>query len=181
MVLLRGWHDILTYHGETIPISDATARFGVFALRLDQGFHLKGQCALVENPALFFSMERLSLPAPVAILSRGFASARLLEWLSAQKLAPGAIIHLPDYDPVGLWEFLRIHQELGDRVCLHTPADLEERFRRYSNPGLLYPLRSSDILRRVRASQHPSVQAVLRLLDQFGAGLEQEGLLLPLE
>ena len=71
-----------------------------------------------------------------------------------------------------------IHAILGDRVSLYIPSDLDERFQRYSRPALLQPLKSSDILRRVRHASHPAVQQVLRLIDHHAAGLEQEALLL---
>jgi hypothetical protein len=49
--------------------------------------------------------------------------------------------------------------------------------RRFSNPALLPPLKSSDILRRVRNSTHPAVTEVLRLIDHHAADLEQEALI----
>lgn len=179
VLLLRAWRDdVLAVRGQAVHAATATSAHGVFAFAISDDYRLRGQCALIENPALFFSFERLDLNIPVAFLSCGFASSQLLQWLARGDLGPGAVLHLPDYDPIGLWEFLRIYAILGDRVLLHIPPDLNERFRRYSKPALLQPLKSSDILRRVRNANHPAVTQVLHLIDHHGAGLEQEALLL---
>ena len=52
------------------------------------------------------------------------------------------------------------------------------RFRRFPNRALLDPLRSSEMLARLRASTDSDVVEVVELIDEFGAGLEQEALLL---
>ena len=35
---------------------------------------------------------------------------------------------VPDYDPVGLGDYLRLREALAGRVSLFVPSDLEERF-----------------------------------------------------
>ena len=88
-----------------------------------------------------------------------------------------ALLHLPDYDPVGLSEFERLHLRLGNRVNLHLPADLEARFARYSNPELLKKRNSQAMLAKLRRSELPSTRRVVALMDRFNAGLEHEALL----
>jgi hypothetical protein len=87
---------------------------------------------------------------------------------------------LPDYDPVGLSEFGRVHASLGQRSRLHLPSDLDARFERFSNRDLLKKLNSQAMLAQLRRSELPDVQRVVGLIDRHNAGLEQEALLIPL-
>jgi hypothetical protein len=90
------------------------------------------------------------------------------------------LVHLPDYDPVGLSEFQRLHTRLGSRVVLHLPNDLEARFARFSNPKLLENDSSQAMLAQLRRSDSPSICHVVKLIDRYNAGLEQEALLVKL-
>jgi hypothetical protein len=181
MVLARAWNDAaMSRAGLPVPAAAATRDHGVFAfvLRDTASYALQGPCALVENPAVFACVERLSLPAALFLYGRGRASNRLLDWLGAQMSAGFTLLHLPDYDPVGLDEFTRLHARLGDRVQLHQPADLAERFARYSARGLLEKGNQRALLARLRQSPLSQVQAVVALIERHNAGLEQEALLL---
>jgi hypothetical protein len=135
----------------------------------------------VENPAAFIHFERANIPADLAIYGGGRASSGLLEWLAKNNDAAFHLIHLPDYDPVGLSEFIRLRGRLGSRVSLHLPKDLRKYFERYSNPALLQPPRSRVLLGKLRASANPEVREVLHLIEEFNAGLEQECLFLGAE
>lgn len=178
----RVWKDsALQRAGEPFGAAGWTQAHGVCAVQISglSTYSVHGSCAVVENPALFFEIERLGLPLALALLVRGRASDRLLSWLGAQKMGTGKIVHFPDYDPVGLSEYLRIKKRLSSAVQLYIPADIRARFARFSNPALLHPLRSTGILASLRASTDPEVQPIVSLIDHFGAGLEQEALLLP--
>jgi hypothetical protein len=179
IILLRAWsEDALLIDAAQAGAAHLSREHGAFAFILNDRYSIQGRFAIVENPVLFHSMERLNLDLSGAVLSRGCMSQRFLQWLGSQKLTSGSVLHLPDYDPIGLSEFLRLRDRLGDVATLHLPADLEERFRIYSNPLLLEPARSGAILSRLRASPAPQVQEVLQLIDRFGGGLEQEALLI---
>lgn len=181
IVCIKGWKNgTLLRNGALVDVVRATREHGVFAFSLtnNRSYSLRGLCALVENPVVFALLERLSLPIEVAILGRGRISARLLDWLAQITSEDFKLIHLPDYDPIGLNEFARLRSRVGDRVTLHLPADLSNRFVRFSKRSLLMGGNSQAVLRYLRESQEPQIRAVVQLIDKYNAGLEQEALLL---
>jgi hypothetical protein len=115
------------------------------------------------NPQSFFNFCANHAPLLRALAERG-----------------GEILHLPDYDPVGLSEFGRVHARLGHRAGLYLPPDLEARFDRFSNGDLLKNLNSQATLAQLRRSELPAIRRVIELIDRHNAGLEQEALLIPL-
>ena len=132
----------------------------------------------MENPAVFTTFERLSLPTPIAVLGRGRISEQLLNWFDNQSKATFTLFHLPDYDPVGLNEFGRLRARLANRVLLHIPDDLEQRFVRFGSRKLLNKPNTQAMLANLRASKCAEVLRVVKLIDKHNAGLEQESLLL---
>jgi hypothetical protein len=166
--------------GHQIEAVRATAQHGVFSFLLGSNcpYCLHGPCALVENPAVFIGFDRLGLDVGLVIHGRGRASLRLIDWLSDQSSSDFSLLHLPDYDPVGMEEFERLHSRLGSRVRLYLPADLEARFAKFANRSLLDNERSRAILGRLRGTGSASVQQVVKLIDRHNAGLEQEALFL---
>ena len=129
------------------------------------------------NPRGIRMFERLRLPVDAVIYGQGRVSRRLLEWLSSQQ-TPFSLLHLPDYDPVGLNEFQRLRKFLGEKAQLHIPADLSQQFSRYSNSAILAKPRSRVLLANLRNSAVPEVRRVLDFIQRHNAGLEQEALLL---
>jgi hypothetical protein len=115
------------------------------------------------NPQSFFNFCANHAPLLRALAERG-----------------GEILHLLDYDPVGLSEFGRVHARLGHRAGLYLPPDLEARFDRFSNGDLLKNLNSQAMLAQLRRSELPAIRRVIELIDRHNAGLEQEALLIPL-
>ena len=67
--------------------------------------------------------ERLNLDANGVIYGQGRISSRTLEWLVQTTDPTFRLLHLPDYDPLGLSEFLRLHSSLQERIVLHLPTD----------------------------------------------------------
>jgi hypothetical protein len=181
IISLRVWRDeALLKAGRPVGAAAATAAHGVFSFVLtpDSPYRLRGPCILVENPAMFASAERLNLVADAVIYGHGRISNRALQWLVATTDLNFSVLHLPDYDPAGLSEFQRLHSELGQRIALHLPADLELRFARFSNSKLLNRINSQAMLARLRRSELPVVRQVVELIDRHNAGLEQEALLI---
>jgi hypothetical protein len=183
IIALRAWRDDLLWRaGQPVDAAAATAAHGVFAFLLtpDSPYELRGACALVENPAVFLAAEQLGLGVELVIYGQGRISNRVLDWLTRAPASGFRLLHLPDYDPVGLSEFQRLHTRLGDRVSLHLPADLEARFTQFSNHELLAKAHSQALLAQLRGAALPPIRRVVELMDRNNAGLEQEALLLPL-
>ena len=183
LVCARAWQtEVLLRDGQPVQAATATAEHGVFAFLLGERsrYSLRGACALVENPAVFTCIERLKLPISLAIYGHGRASNRLLDWLAGIHAPDFTLLHLPDYDPVGLSEFARFRARLGKLARLHLPADLPARFERFSNRSLLEKTNSRAVLANLRRLPVPEIRKVLELIDRHNAGLEQEALLLEL-
>ena len=181
IIALRVWRDeALLKNGKTVGATNTTAEHGMFSFPLTHHcpYELHGQCALVENPAVFAAFEKLHLNVGAVIYGHGRISNRTIDWMARTTDAEFGLLHLPDYDPVGLSEFQRLRSRLGERVVLHLPADLEDLFVRFSKRKLLANRSSQAILARLRKSDSPGVRRVVDLMDRHNAGLEQEALLL---
>ncbi len=176
---VRAWvEQSLLKDGEPIGAARASSEHGLFSFVMDSHYSLHGACALVENPAVFSQFERLHLPVALVISSScGHVSRRLLDWLKANDAPDFSLLHLPDYDPVGMFEFERLRACLGARVRLHVPDDLAERFARFSNRGILEKAGNQTRLATLRKSKLPEVRRVIVLIDRNNACLEQEALL----
>lgn len=179
LVHVRAWETNILIKNETVV--DAvreTSLHSVFSFQLSPLYTLRGRCALVEGPVVFSCFERLGLSVPLVIYGEGRLSKRILEWLAKQIEPKFSLLHLPDYDPVGLHDFERLRASLGPRVCLHIPPNLEELFANYSKQMLLENRRSQTLLAKIRYSESLEVQRVVELIDKYNAGLEQEALLI---
>src|SRR5437667_201169 len=132
-------------------------------------YSVRGACALVENPAVFTCIERLKLPLSLAIYGHGRASTRLVDWLAGITAPDFTLLHLPDYDPVGLSEFARIRARLGKRARLYLSTDLPVRFERFSNRTLLDKPNNRALLANLRRSTVTEINQVLGLIERHNA------------
>jgi hypothetical protein len=183
IITIRAWrNDALLKDGKPIGAATTTTAHDVFSFLLakDCPYELRGSCALVENPAVFAVAEQLNLGVGLIIYGHGRISNRTLDWLARMTDSSFNLLHLPDYDPVGLSEFQRLHARLGKRVVLHITADLETRFREFSKGDLLKKGNSQAMLTQLRRSDLPATRRVVELIDRYNAGLEQEALLINL-
>jgi len=166
--------------GQVVEDGTATTRDGVYTIRLttDGPPAIQGNWVLIENPALFHVHQHVFGTDHSAILLNGRIPNRVIHWLAAQPVEKLQLTHAPDYDPVGLDEFDRLHRVLGERISLYVPEGIEECFARYSNRTLLLHDRQQTYLRKHASSGHPSVARIAALIRKYQAGLEQEALLL---
>jgi hypothetical protein len=182
IISLRAWRDgALLKNGKSVDALAATVAHGVFSFLLtpDSPYELCGSCALVESPAVFTAADQLNLDIDLMIYGHGRISNRAVDWFTRRPHSSFRLLHLPDYDPVGLSEFQRLYARLGKLVDLYLPADLEGRFAKFSNRELLKKGNSQAILAQLRSSDLPAIRLVVELIDRNNAGLEQEALLLP--
>jgi hypothetical protein len=163
IIALRVWrNDAILKNGKPVGAKSATAAHGMFSFPLsrDRHYELRGQWALVENPAVFATFEKLHLSVGAVIYGHGRISNRAIDWLARMTDAEFGLLHLPDYDPV------------------HLPTDLENLFAQFSKRKLLMNRSSQAVLARLRKSDFPEVRRVVELMDRHNAGLEQEALLI---
>lgn len=182
IVHVRAWTDeALLKNGKPAGAARASSEHGVFSFVLSNRYSLRGICALVENPAVFAQFERLHLPAGLAIRYSGRVSGRLQDWLRENSAADFSVVHLPDYDPVGMTEFTRLRARIGARLSLYSPDDLAELFVRFSTRGIIEKGNNRAMLASLRKSKLPEVRRIVDLIDRHNACLEQEALLLSVE
>jgi len=186
VVVLRSWSDVAMWREHRpVPVATATREHGTFSFVLtpDSPYELRTACALVENPTVLLDFERLGLSAsiPVALYAGGRTSRRVLQWLASQTASTFSLLHLPDYDPVGLNEFLRVRAALGTRARLHVPENLAKAFARFGNSDLVRRESSPALIRGLRQGTIPEVRGVLDLIEHHNAGLEQEALLVAID
>jgi len=184
IMCVRAWRDgVLLQHGRPVPVVEATAARGLlaFLLRLNSHYELCGRIATVENITVFTHFEQLRIDVPLALYTHGRVSKRVLSWLGAQAAKGLEIVHVGDYDPVGLDEYRRLRHSCGRSVSLHLLPNLAELFQTYGNPSLLKRSRSQALLQRLRQVEDASLKTVLAHIDETNAGLEHEGLLIDLD
>lgn len=166
--------------GASLDVCALTRVAGAAALVVspDCPWRFEGVVALVENLEAFLNVERIVDGFNLVLYAPGRLSRIVRAWLASPAMAGARYIHLGDYDPVGLDEYLKLKAACPGRVELHVPPDLEERLRRFGKEALLRD--SVAVLGRLRRSKDPEVSAIVYALDRFGRGLEQEALLLPI-
>jgi hypothetical protein len=180
-LMVRGFNDCTFLKDDSrLAVAEWTKNAGVASLCLDsmEGWQFKGTVGLVENLETFWHIERFAPFVDLAIYAEGRIGANVLHWLNSPGMTDTRIVHFPDYDPVGMDEYLRIKGAIPRRTELFQPSDLEKLFTRYGKAQLLHD--SSAILARLRKSSNADVHNVVELMDRFGVGLEQEALLISL-
>lgn len=185
---LRAWGSAasgVTLNGGELPVSELSAKHGVAACLIDANSEMgfEGPVALVENLESFLRVEDLIPSVSVALNSAGRISDRLIACMARSRFEVLPLLHLPDYDPVGLSDYLRLREALAERVSLFVPADLEERFAAFGNRKLITEkARNRALLEQLEGRVWPCEQSrrVFRLIRETGSGLEQESLLLNL-
>ena len=160
-----------------LPLAELTGSHDLAGVLVDpeDPWCLNGVLALVENLELFVHVEEVVEGIDAALWTAGRLDQRVLDWIASMPSVQ--VLHLGDYDPVGLDEFLRVRTALPEgRAGLFVPSDFEERLVKYGKVDLL--LRSVAVLERVRRDGPEEVQAVLAIIDRHGKALEQEALLI---
>ena len=178
IVLTRGFNGCGFYKNEKqLSVAEWTENAGVASLSLDsiEGWECLGTVGLVENLEIFWHIERIAPFVDLAVYTEGRIGADILQWLGSSGMADSKIIHFPDYDPVGMDEYLRITKACPERSSFFCPNDLETLFARFGKKQLIHD--SSTILARLRKSTNKEVLYIVGLMDRFGVGLEQEVLL----
>lgn len=160
-------------------IGHFTRQFGVAAVVIDAStsLTLPVNCALVENQEVFFKCERLLPGIQTVLYSNGRVSTLLIKVLSRSLPETMDWWHLPDYDPVGLDDHLRLHSA-GCRPTLFTPTNLPALWERYGQRMILEKRNNGKIIERLSTAQMtPAVQTIFDLIKRTGKVLEQEALI----
>jgi hypothetical protein len=165
------------------PVSELTTRHGVAACLIGPQsiLSIEGRSALIENLECFLQVEFILPEIAVAMNSAGRISDQLVACLARSSITPEPLLHLPDYDPVGLSDYLRLRSALGERVALFVPSDIERLFSALGDRKLISEKpRNRVLLRQLATRAWPcrESETIFQLIKESGSGLEQESLLL---
>lgn len=169
-------------NGDCLDLQDVTQKLGSAVLAIggdcEQSWYTQSELWLVENQALFDRLDWLpkGCNATVAYYS-GHVRKQLIDWLASSKRVP-RIWLFPDYDGVGLSNYLRIKQALGCQVKFWMMSHWEQRLIRYGNNKLW-----QDTAREFNAAlpgllpmiqDEPELCLLLEAMQRNGLALEQE-------
>lgn len=132
---------------------------------------------LVENQELFDDTRWLPQVNAAVLWYRGQLSDLLLHWL-AHSLQVPVTIHFPDYDGVGLANYLRLKQQMGNHVQFWLMPGWAEKLQRLGNNKLWrdtaphYHAAVAGLAAWLAAE--PELQALVTAMQHHGMALEQE-------
>jgi hypothetical protein len=118
-----------------LDLNDVSQKYGVATLQIAPGDNWSsGQPLwLVENQALFDSLDWLPKGTQASVhWYRGQLSHTFLDWLSERERTTEVVL-FPDYDGVGLSNYARLHQRLGNRCSLWFMPNWEVKLPKYGN------------------------------------------------
>lgn len=165
--------------GHTLDVYQSCVNNGIAAITATEhdAWTTDTPVALCENKDLILHgaryFGRLGFQGSV-LYYEGNVSRALSAWLTSRDRAPSYVM-FPDYDIVGLQNYLRLKTLLGDRLSLHVPPDLEAALLKY---GDAITLPTTQAYRGdIETSHDASVRRVYEALLKTGRTLHQEALL----
>lgn len=165
--------------GAELALGTFTRNFGAATLCIqpDDAWHTDQALWLVENQALFDRTDWLPEGTHATLLYYGGQlDGRLLSWLD-QRPRASRVILFPDYDGVGLANFARLYEVLGDSCECWLMPQWESKLARYGSKQLW-----RDTLRHFTGAvdQLPAYMRNLTVqMQRSGLALEQEAVWLP--
>lgn len=165
--------------GVELPLSTLSRDFGAttVCLQRDDAWHTEEALWLVENQALFDRTDWLPEGTHATLLYYGGQlDGRLLSWLG-QRPRASRVILFPDYDGVGLGNFARLWDVLGEACDFWLMPHWEFKLERYGSAQLW-----RDTLRHFTgAIEHlpASLRELTEQMQHLGRALEQEAIWLP--
>jgi len=169
--------------GKLLDVSQLTQTCGAAALAVKSGddWHTTAPLWLIENQALFDDISWLPADASGTLCYYpGQLSGLMLNWLIERPRASQVIL-FPDYDGIGLQNFARLYELLGDACKFWLMPGWQELLRLYGNQRIWQDNLANyqDALSRLRALDMPTDLAELcAALQGSGLALEQESVFL---
>jgi len=178
LLMLSAPEEVFWYNGEvSVNLFKIVQECGIASLLVKPGdnWQTDKPIALVENKDLLVHAEKYFKKIEfkgTVIHYPGWVSKRIIAWLKTLKNTPVTIF--PDYDPVGLSNYLILKKELPD-LAIHIPENLPDLLTRYGDPERL---KSSANRKIIEQTKDENALYIYSLLLKHGAGLHQEGLML---
>ncbi|EIA3113804.1 Wadjet anti-phage system protein JetD domain-containing protein [Vibrio cholerae] len=166
----------------TEQLQRASEEFGVAALEIggDKNHSLfsKHPIWLVENQELFDRLNWLPTSEPTSVIwYRGQLHNKLIDWLAAPQRSP--LIYLfADYDGVGLNNYRRLKERLGERATFWLMQNWRTLLTRYGQNKLwIDTAREFESFERNAdqwLKQEDELKALIQAMKRQGLALEQE-------
>lgn len=161
------------------PLAGLTRAYGMAAALTDRLADLpvppRWRLLTIENWEPFHRTDysAAALPVMVAYLG-GNVSEIVIDALTTFSHPPETILHFGDYDWDGLHIFQRLQKVLPS-ARLYLPPDIEALFQQFGRRKFLEKQKRKTTF----DPANPQCRPVIRLIEQYNAGLEQEVVGLP--
>ncbi|MCA3938411.1 hypothetical protein JKP09_08970 [Vibrio vulnificus] len=166
----------------TEQLQRASEEFGVTALEIggdkNHSLYSKHPIWLVENQELFDRLDWLPTSEPTSVIwYRGQLHNKLIDWLAAPQRSP-FIYLFADYDGVGLNNYRRLKERLGERVTFWLMPNWRTLLTRYGQNKLwIDTAREFESFERNAGQwleQENELKALIQAMKRQGLALEQE-------
>ena len=182
LLMLAGTEEntVWTNGVDELDVFDYSSRFGVASLVAKKGdnWRTNKPIALVENLDLLVYakayFDKIGFDGTVLYYS-GMVSGRLLDWLHETPRAPSYVM-FPDYDIVGLANYLRIKQRTGNLLRIYIPSNLERLLSAYGHESTLSDSKADRSA--IESTSDKDVLSVYNLMLKTGKTLHQEALMI---
>lgn len=166
----------------TEQLQRASEEFGVAALEIggdkNHSLYSKHPIWLVENQELFDRLNWLPTSEPTSVIwYRGQLHNKLIDWLAAPQRSP-FIYLFADYDGVGLNNYRRLKERLGERATFWLMPNWRTLLTRYGQNKLwIDTARDFESFERNAGQwleQENELKALVQAMKRQGLALEQE-------
>ncbi|HAS8449310.1 TPA: hypothetical protein I7726_04650 [Vibrio vulnificus] len=166
----------------TEQLQRVSEEFGVAALEIggdkNHSLYSKHPIWLVENQELFDRLNWLPTSEPTSVIwYRGQLHNKLIDWLAAPQRSP-FIYLFADYDGVGLNNYRRLKERLGERVTFWLMPNWRTLLTRYGQNKLwIDTAREFESFERNAGQwleQENELKALIQAMKRQGLALEQE-------
>lgn len=176
--------------GVELDLHQHTRRYGAGVITLGESENdnwvTEGTLWLVENQAVFDRLDWLPDQQPATIVwYRGQLQNSIIDWLATRPRAAGVII-FPDYDGVGLQNYLRLKQALQQQLRLWLMPGWQQKLQAFGNNQLWqnsaaeFAAAAQEIIKQ-QGFDEPAVLELLQAMQTSGLALEQEAIWLPVQ
>ena len=177
-------HDVLPFHfkwfgRDNDSFSQWTNSFGMAAVFTDRliDFPMPTQWRLltVENWEPFYQADYTNASVPVMVVYLGGNVSEIsLDALKTFSPPPERVLHFGDYDWEGLYIFQRLQNALPF-ARLYIPKNIETLFKQYGSRNVIEKQKRKVAFDMANSSCLP----IIKLIEQYNFGLEQEIVELP--
>lgn len=180
----RSAHDVLPFQFKWFgsgsdALANLTAVYGMAAVMTDRlavlPVPVRWRMLTIENWEPFYRADYSGATIPVMVTYLGGnAPDSVMAVLKTFTHFPERVLHFGDYDWEGLYIFQRL-QKAFPLARLYVPDDIESLFKQFGNRKLIDKQRPKAAFDMRRGDCLP----IIRLIEQYNAGVEQEIVALP--